>query len=59
MHACMILQEPPPTVLPPGSVSLKEAAETQLKNESSAKFSYQVSMLIFFVSSSVPWGFEI
>ncbi|KAL9353251.1 hypothetical protein Peur_055931 [Populus x canadensis] len=34
--------EPPPTVLPPGSVALKEAAETQLKNESSAKFSYQV-----------------
>ncbi|KAG6759002.1 hypothetical protein POTOM_035466 [Populus tomentosa] len=34
--------EPPPTVLPPGSAALKEAAETQLKNESSAKFSYQV-----------------
>lgn len=34
--------EPPPTVLPPGSVALKEAAETQLKNESSAKFSYKV-----------------
>jgi hypothetical protein len=54
MLACMILQEPPPTVLPPGSVALKEAAETQLKNESSAKFSYQVSMLIFFISSCAP-----
>jgi hypothetical protein len=54
MLACMILQEPPPTVLPPGSVALKEAAETQLKNESSAKFSYKVSMLIFFISSCAP-----
>uniref|UniRef100_A0A6N2N9J4 alpha-glucan, water dikinase n=1 Tax=Salix viminalis TaxID=40686 RepID=A0A6N2N9J4_SALVM len=34
--------EPPPTVLPPGSVALKEAAETQLKNESSAELSYLV-----------------
>ncbi|CAK7332617.1 unnamed protein product [Dovyalis caffra] len=34
--------EPPPNVLPPDSVNLKEAAETQLKNESSTEFSYQV-----------------
>jgi len=42
MNACMILQEPPPNVLPPGSISLQVAAETQLKNESSTEFSYQV-----------------
>ncbi|KAJ6430414.1 hypothetical protein OIU84_021748 [Salix udensis] len=34
--------EPPPNVLPPGSISLQVAAETQLKNESSTEFSYQV-----------------
>ncbi|KAJ6988923.1 alpha-glucan water dikinase [Populus alba x Populus x berolinensis] len=33
--------EPPPNVLPPGSISLQVAAETQLKNEST-EFSYQV-----------------
>ncbi|XP_034899936.1 alpha-glucan water dikinase, chloroplastic isoform X3 [Populus alba] len=32
--------EPPPNVLPPGSISLQVAAETQLKNEST-EFSYQ------------------
>ena len=53
MHACMVLQEPPPTVLPPGSVALKEAAETQLKNESSAELSYLVGMLRL-TSSRVP-----
>ncbi|KAJ6689066.1 hypothetical protein OIU85_005474 [Salix viminalis] len=34
--------EPPPNVLPAGSISLQVAAETQLKNESSTEFSYQV-----------------
>ncbi|XP_011034107.1 PREDICTED: alpha-glucan water dikinase, chloroplastic-like isoform X3 [Populus euphratica] len=34
--------EPPPNALPPGSISLQVAAETQLKNESSIEFSYQV-----------------
>lgn len=45
-----ILQAPPPSVLPPGSVSLNEAAETQLKSISSTELSYQVCKVNLFHS---------
>lgn len=40
-----ILQVPPPAVLPPGSVSLKEAAETQFSINSSTGLPGQVCQI--------------
>jgi hypothetical protein len=37
-----IFQEPPPTALPTGSISLDKAIETQLTNSSSANLPYEV-----------------
>lgn len=51
-----ILQAPPQDVLPPGSVALSNAAETELINKSSAALPYKVCKVQF---DFIPYALEL